>query len=185
MAMTPGAAFAAARSIEAMRPLAMPSGDDVAVRLVRDDVVPVVRVGRGAGGLERAVDAIDGLADDLELVDGVLRGGLVEFHGQPFASARTEASVRSTSGTLNALSCVVRAPARSAGRDGLRAARHLALGGLDAPRLVRHAAERDAAGAVALHDRGDRDQREGVRSAVADLAVDVRAADAAWAASPR
>ena len=51
------------------------------------------------------------------------------------------------------------------------------LGRLDAPRLVRDAAERDAAGAVALHDGGDRDQREGIGGAVAHLAVDVRAAD--------
>ena len=108
---------------------------------------------------------------------GLRGGGSVEFHAQPFASASTEASVRSTSGTLNALSCVVRAPASSAGRDRLRAARHLALGRLDAPGLVRHAAQRDAARAVALHDRGDGDQREGVRSAVAHLAIEMRAAD--------
>ncbi len=103
--------------------------------------------------------------------------GVSNFMAQPFASASTEASVRSTSGTLNALSCVVRAPASSPAATRLGAARHLALGGLDAPRLVRHAAQRDAAGAVALHDRGDGDQREGVGSAVAHLAIDVRAAD--------
>ena len=62
--------------------------DDVAVGLVRDDVVPVVGVRRGAGRLERAVDAVDGLADDLQLVDRVRRGGRVEFHASALSLRR-------------------------------------------------------------------------------------------------
>ena len=54
---------------------------DVPVRLVGDHVVPVLRIGRGAGRLERAVDAVDRLADDLELIDRIGGGGSVEFHG--------------------------------------------------------------------------------------------------------
>jgi hypothetical protein len=59
------------------------------------------------------------------------------------------------------------------GGGGLGAARQLALGRLDAPRLVRHAAQRHAAAAVALHDGGHRHQRERIRGAVAHLAVEV------------
>src|SRR3984885_10336679 len=56
-------------------------------------------------------------------------------------------------------------------RNGLGAARQLRLGRPDAPWLVSDAAERHASGAVALHDGADRDQREGIGRAVADLAI--------------
>ena len=85
--------------------------------------------------------------------------------------------MRSTSGSLNALSWVGPGAGEQPRRDGLGAARHLGLGRFDAPRLVRHAAQRHAPGAVALDDGADRDQREGIGGAVAHLAVDVRAAD--------
>ena len=77
------------------------------------------------------------------------------------------------------------APASSCAVTALAPRGSLGLGRLDAPRLVRHAAERDAPGAVALHDRGDRDQREGIGRAVAHLAIDLRAADRLAAASRR
>ena len=98
--------------------------------------------------------------------------GWSNFMAQPFASASTEASVRSTSGTLNAFSCVVRAPATSADATALAPRGILALGGLDAPGLVRHAAQRDPAGPIALDDRGDGDEREGVGRPVAHLAIE-------------
>ena len=47
--------------------------DDVTVRLVRRHVVPLVGVGRGAGGFQRTIDAIDGFADHLQLVDRIGR----------------------------------------------------------------------------------------------------------------
>jgi hypothetical protein len=60
---------------------------------------------------------------------------------QLLAFGQHRASVRSASGSLNALSSS--GGRRPAGRGhGLGAARHLGLGGLDAPRLVRHAAQR-------------------------------------------
>ncbi len=77
----------------------------------------LVGVRGGTGGLERAVDAIERLADDLHLVDRIGGFGFGEFHGlKPFfqlarACARIASSVRSTSRILNALSSVVRAPA--------------------------------------------------------------------------
>jgi hypothetical protein len=174
MASTPGAA----RPRQVHRgdaALGDAGADDVAVGRVGRDVVALVGVGRGAGGLERAVDAVGRLADDLELVDRVGGGGGVEFHGQLLACSSTAASVRSASGSLKALSWVGWAPASSRAVTALRLAASR-LGGFDAPGLVRHAAERDAAGAVALHDGGHRDQREGIGGAVAHLAVDVRAA---------
>jgi hypothetical protein len=64
MAITPGAARAAARSIETMRPLGM-AEPHIAIGLVRHHVMAVVGIGRGAGSLERAVDAVHGQADDL------------------------------------------------------------------------------------------------------------------------
>ena len=108
---------------------------------------------------------------------GLVVAGVSNFMAQPFASASTAPSVRSTSGSLNAFCCGRLGAGEQPSRDGLCAARHLGLGRLDAPRLVRDAADRDAAGAVALHDRADRDQRERIGRAVAHLAVDVRAAD--------
>src|SRR3954470_16037555 len=62
-------------------------------------------------------------------------------------------------------------------RDDLRPARHLGFGRLDAPRLMRHTAQRDAPCPIPLHDGCDRDQRECVRSAVADLAIDLLSTD--------
>src|SRR5580704_5678756 len=56
------------------------------------------------------------------------------------------------------------------------AARKLDLGSGDAPRLVGDTAECNASGPIAVHDGADRYQREGVGSAVAHLAVDMRAA---------
>ena len=159
--------------------------DDVAIGLVRHHVVPIVGIGRGAGRLERAVDAVDGLADDLQLVDGIGGGGRVEFHESAFRFGE-DGGERALH--QRHLECVVVRRARAGeqpGRDRLGAARQLALGGLHAPRLVRHAAQCHAAGAVALHDRGDGDQREGVGGAVAHLAIDVRRRRSAWAASPR
>ena len=79
------------------------------------------------------------------------------------------------------LECVLVRSARAG--EQLRASTALAprgisrFGRLDPPRLVRNTPERDAAGAVALHDGSDRNQREGKRSAVAYLAIDLRAAD--------
>src|SRR3954454_17336509 len=62
-------------------------------------------------------------------------------------------------------------------RDDLRPARHLGFGRLDAPRLMRHTAQRDAPCPIPLHDGCNRDQRECVRSAVADLAIDLLSTD--------
>ena len=58
--------------------------DDIPIDLVRHHVVAVVGVGCGPRSLERAVDAVGGSADDLELVDGIGGGGGVEFHGLAF-----------------------------------------------------------------------------------------------------
>ena len=85
--------------------------------------------------------------------------------------------MRSASDSLNAFSRVGFASASKCAATGPGAARHLGLGSLDAPRLVGNAAECHAPGAVALHDRGHRDQRKGIGSAVAHLAIDLRAAD--------
>ena len=140
--------------------------------------MPLVGVGRGAGGLQRTVDAVGRLADDLELVDRIGRGGRVEFHGSaPSLRPARRPSVRSTSFTLNAFSCGRLRAGEQLRRDRLRTARQLGFGRFDAPRLVRDAAQGDAARAVALDDRGDRDQREGIGGAVANLVVDVLAAD--------
>jgi hypothetical protein len=70
--------------------------DDIAIGLVGRDIVLLIGIGRRAGGLARAVDAVDRLADDLQLVDRVGGGGCVEFHGiRPFAaSARRRACAR-------------------------------------------------------------------------------------------
>ena len=55
--------------------------EDEAIGLIGSDVVAFIRIGRGARGLELAVDAVVRLADDLQLVDRVLPGGGVELHG--------------------------------------------------------------------------------------------------------
>src|SRR3954452_13778579 len=47
-------------------------------------------------------------------------------------------------------------------RDRLGTARHLGFGRLDAPRLMRHAAQSDSPCPVPLHDGCNRDQRERV-----------------------
>src|SRR5699024_1819791 len=93
--------------------------DHVAVGGVRRRRVLFVRIGRSAGGLLRAIDAVERLADNLHLVDRIGGFWFGEFHGlKPFfqrarACARIASSVRSTSRILNALSLVVRAPASS------------------------------------------------------------------------
>ncbi len=63
---------------------------------------------------------------------------------------------------------------RRGGRLG--AARQFGIGRRDAPRHVPDPAERNMPAAVAPDHRADRDQREGVRGAVADLVIDVGAA---------
>ncbi len=69
MASTPGEALAAPRSIALDPSLGDRRADDIAVGLVQRDVVPFIGVRRGAGDLKRTVDAADGFADHLELVD--------------------------------------------------------------------------------------------------------------------
>ncbi|MCY1369552.1 hypothetical protein D9M69_565990 [compost metagenome] len=76
--------------------------DHIAISLVCDDVMPIGRIRGGASRLQWSVDAIDGLAHDLELVDRIGTSRSVEPHGQPFASARAASSVRSTSCSLKA-----------------------------------------------------------------------------------
>ena len=62
-----------------------PFGDaraqDMAVGLVRRDVVPFVRVGGSAANLAWTIDAVGWPPDDLELIDRVAAFGLVELHG--------------------------------------------------------------------------------------------------------
>ena len=58
--------------------------DHIAIGRVRNDIVAFVSIARAAGGLERTIDAIGGLADHLELVDRVCRGGGFEFHVSAF-----------------------------------------------------------------------------------------------------
>ena len=55
--------------------------DHIPIGLVRDDVVPLIRIGRGARGLEWSVDAVGRQADYLELVDRIERGGMFKLHG--------------------------------------------------------------------------------------------------------
>ena len=57
----------------------------VAVGDVLQGVVALIGVGRRAGGLQRAVDAVGRLADDLQLVDRIGRSGGVELHGSSSA----------------------------------------------------------------------------------------------------
>ena len=85
--------------------------------------------------------------------------------------------MRSTSVTLKAFSRVGFASASNRAATAFAPRGNSALGRLDAPRLVRHTAERDAAAAVALHDRGDRHQRKGVGGAIAHLLIEVRSTD--------
>src|SRR5580700_6778471 len=85
-----------------------------------------VGIKRGAGGLERAIDPVGRLADDLELIDGISFSRSVEQHGQPLTSFSTAPSVRSTNGTLNAFSRVGLASASN------RAATALAPRGISA-----------------------------------------------------
>src|SRR5688500_8920092 len=88
--------------------------DHVAVRRVRRDVMMLVGVTCSACSLQRPIDPVDGLADDLQLVDRIGGGGSFEFHARaPFASASTDARTRSTSFSLKAFSSVGLAPARS------------------------------------------------------------------------
>lgn len=67
----------------ANRALGNAGADHVAIGRLAGQVMMLVRVRRHAGGLERAVDAVDRLADDLALVDGIGTGGSVEFHVRP------------------------------------------------------------------------------------------------------
>ena len=76
--------------------------DDITVGLVGDDIVPLVGIWRGAGGLQRTIDAIDGMADDFELIDRVVVAGLSNLMTHILASLSTAGEVRSTSCSLNA-----------------------------------------------------------------------------------
>jgi hypothetical protein len=69
--------------------------DDIAIGRVRRDVVALVSVRRAAGRLQRSIDPVYRLSDDLELVDWICGCGRVEFHGSALASARMAPSVRS------------------------------------------------------------------------------------------
>lgn len=54
--------------------------DHIAIGIAGIPIVPLIGIDGFAGGLERTVDAVDGLADDLALVDRVRRGWCVESH---------------------------------------------------------------------------------------------------------
>ncbi len=107
------------RSADAMRAslhaaLGDGRGHDIAIGLIGGDIMAFIGIGRGARGLERAVDAVGGAAHDLHLVDGVGACGRVELHGAyPFACAITDAKVRSARAILNRLSGVGRASANT------------------------------------------------------------------------
>ncbi len=114
-----------------------------------------VRVARRARGLERSVDAVDRLADDLQAVDRIGGGGSVEFHAfVSFASARPAAMARSTNVTLKALPLGGLRAGEQPRRDRLGSLREFGFGRLHPPWLVRHATERHAATAIGLHDHG-------------------------------
>ncbi len=57
--------------------------------------------------------------------------------------------------------------------DGLRALGQLRIGLGNPPGFMGHAAQRDTPTAIWLDNRRDRDQRKGVRGAIADFTVDV------------
>ncbi len=63
--------------------------DHEAVGGVRHFLVVLVGVGRRAGAFERAVDAIERLADVALAVDGIGGGGSGEFHGVSLSSLRS------------------------------------------------------------------------------------------------
>src|SRR5262245_10806520 len=54
---------------------------DPSIGRVPNHVMPLIRVGRGAGDLQRTVDTNDRLANDLELIDRVPMGRGCELHG--------------------------------------------------------------------------------------------------------
>ncbi len=130
-----------------------------------------------ARGLERPVDAVVRVADDLQLVDGVGGGGLVELHAAcALSSARVAASVRSTRGSLKPVLVGGMGVGEQVFCDSLRAVRQGGVRRLHRPGLVRHAAEGDPPRAVRLDDCRDGDQGEGVGGAVAHLGVGLPAA---------
>src|SRR4051794_14549783 len=93
-------------------PLGDRGANDIAIGGVLDPQMMLVGVRRGTGGLGRTVDPVERLADDYQAVDRVGARRRVELHA-PLASFMAAASVRSTSGTLKALSWVGLAPASS------------------------------------------------------------------------
>src|SRR5215213_8502904 len=80
-ARTPGAAFAAVRSMDAMRPFGMA---DPTTAVGRVQKIPLIGIDGAARGLERTVDPIERFADHFELVDRVGCGRRVELHGSAF-----------------------------------------------------------------------------------------------------
>ncbi len=166
-----------------MRPLAMAAPSDDSRRLLRADVVPLIGVGRGAGGLERAVDPVVGLADHLHAVDRIGGGGRVELHGVLSPRFREDGGQRALD--QRQLEGVVFGRRPRPGQQPAPPPPRRAAIARRPPRLRQgfgaDAAEGDAAGAVGLDDRRDRDQREGIGRAVAHLAIDVLARRAASA----
>jgi hypothetical protein len=81
MASTPGARSAAG-GVDVVDPAFGDRGaQDVAIGGVGRDVMAFIGIGRAARGLQRPIDAVDGLADHPEAVDDVGAGRLVELHG--------------------------------------------------------------------------------------------------------
>lgn len=86
--------------------------DDITMGAIGRCRVLLVRIWCCTGGLQGAIDTIDRLTDDVELVDPIGGSRSGEFHDVPFfACASVAASVRWTSVILNALSGIVLAPA--------------------------------------------------------------------------
>jgi hypothetical protein len=57
------------------------SADDVAIRLVWNDIVLLIGITRSAGGLERAIDAVSRPSNDFQLINRVRDSGSFELHG--------------------------------------------------------------------------------------------------------
>ena len=158
--------------------MAIAGADDIAIGRVRRRRRAAHRRKARGRSSSAAVDAVGRLADDLELVDRIVRGGRVELHGSAprFGQHGAERAL----GQRHLERVFVRSAWR---RRAGRASTALAPRGISASA----ASTRQGLGAtppsatrpraVALHDGGDRHQREGVGRAVAHLAIDLLAAD--------
>ena len=151
--------------------------DNVAVRRGREHVVPFVGVGRVARRLERTINTICGVTDDLEVINRIGRCGSVEFHGSAFRFGQNGTERAFNEGQLERVLLGGSRALKQASSDSLRTVAHFGLCRLDPPRLVRNASDCHTAGTVRMNDGANRNKSECIGCAITDLSVDVLAAD--------